>query len=126
MRNIYLKNKTERKQKRKYIKQQNYWVLLLRKSKTEYYSSLHVNSITDNKRFCKIIKPSLPDKVTPTEKITLIDNDDIVKIDDGTARVLKTLFSNIINVLKIPYYNSCNPLTENVQGTFVFKALVKQ
>ena len=38
------------------------------------------------------MKPFVSDKVTSTQKITLIDNDKIVKNDDDTARVLNTFF----------------------------------
>ena len=67
--NKYLRNKTDENE-RKYTKQRNYCVSLLRKSKREYYSNLDVKNITDNKTFWKIVKPFLPDKVTPTQKIT--------------------------------------------------------
>ena len=63
--NKYLRNKTE-KSKRKYTKQRNYCVSLLRKSKREYYSNLDVKNITDNKTFWKTVKPFLSDKVTST------------------------------------------------------------
>ena len=63
--NKYLRNKTD-KNKRKYTKQRNYCVSLLRKSKREYYSNLDVKNITDNKTFWKTVKPFLSDKVTST------------------------------------------------------------
>ena len=100
----YLWNKTD-ENKRKYTKQQNYCVSLLRKSKKEYYSNLDVKNITDKKTFWKIVTPFLSDKVTSTQKIILVDNDKIVKNDDDTARVLNTLFSNIVSDFKIPDYN---------------------
>ena len=62
----YLRNKTD-ENKRKYTKQQN-------------YCSLDVKNITDNKTFWKTVKPFLSDKVTSTQKITLIDNDKVVKL----------------------------------------------
>ena len=52
---------------------------VLRKSKKEYYSSLDVKNITDNKTFWKILKPFLFDKVTSAQKLTVTDNDKIVK-----------------------------------------------
>ena len=82
-----------------------------------------VKNITDNKTFWKTVKPFLSDELTSTQKITLIDNDKIVKRDDDTARVLNTFFSNIVSDLKIPDYNSCNPLAENIQES-VLKAIV--
>ena len=80
-------------------------------SRREYYSSLDVKNITDNKTFWKT-KPFLSDKVASTQKITLIDKDKIVKNGDDTARVLNTFFSNIVSDLKITDYNNCHPLAE--------------
>ena len=88
---------------------------LLRKSKTEYYNILDIINITDNKTFLKTVKPFLLDKVTSTQKVTLIDNDKIVKSDDNTTRDLNTFFSNIVSDLKILDYNNFNPSVENIQ-----------
>ena len=63
--NKYLRNKTD-KSKRKYTKQRNYCVSLLRKSKREYDVNLDVKNITDNKTFSKTVKPFLSDKATST------------------------------------------------------------
>ena len=38
-----------------------------------------------------------------------------MKNDDDTARVLNTFFSNIVRDLKIPDYNNCESLAENIQ-----------
>ena len=89
----------------KYTKQRNKWDSKLRKSKKEYYSSLHGKDITDNRTFWKTVKPFLADKVTSTQKVTLVDNDNIVKNNDGTTRVLKTFFSNFVNDLQLDYIN---------------------
>ena len=88
---------------------------LLRKSKREYYHILDIKNITDNKTFLKTVKPFLLDKVTSTQKVTLIDNDKIVKSDDNTTRDLNTFFSNIVSDLKILDYNNFNPSVENIQ-----------
>ena len=113
-RNKYLRNKTD-ENKRKSKKQRNYCVSLLRKTKREYYSNLDVKNITDSKTFWKTVKRFLSDKVTSTQKITPIENDKIVKNDNDTARVLNTFFSNIVRDLKIPDYNNCDPMAENIQ-----------
>ena len=121
--NKYLRIKTD-ESKKKYTTQRNYCVSLLRKSKREYYSGLDVKNITDNKTFWKIVKLFVSDKLLSTQKITLIDNNKIVKNDDDTARVLNTFFSNIVSDLKIPDYNNYNLLAENIQEP-VLKAIVK-
>ena len=53
-------------------------------------NSLDVKNITDNKTFRKTVKPFLLDTVTSTQKITLIDNDKLVKNEDDTTKVLNT------------------------------------
>ena len=40
------------------------------------------------------------------------------------TRILNTFFSNIVRDLKIPDYNNCDPLAENIQEP-VLKAIVK-
>ena len=72
-RNKYLRNKTD-ENKRKYTKQRNYCVSLLRKSKREYDINLDVKNITDNKTFWRAVKPFLSDKATSTQKISLAEN----------------------------------------------------
>ena len=98
-RNKYLRNKTV-ENKRKYTKQRNYCVSLLRKSKREYYSNLDVKNITDNKTFWKTVKLFQSNKETSTQRITLIENDKIIKNDNDTGRVLNTFFSTIVRDLR--------------------------
>ena len=50
LRNKYLKSKSET-DKQRYNKQRNYCVKLLRLKKQEYYESLDISKITDNKTF---------------------------------------------------------------------------
>ena len=71
LRNNFLKVRSE-KNKRKYSKQRNYCASLLRKSKSEYFGNLNQK---------KIIKPFLSDKITSTQKITLIEKEEIIMGD---------------------------------------------
>ena len=96
--NQFLKNTTD-KNKSRYTKQRNYCVSLLRKTKTQYYSNLDEKNVTDNKAFWKTVKPFLSDKITSKEKITLIEENEIVSNDENTAQVLNTFFSNIVIAL---------------------------
>ena len=47
-----------------------------------------------------------------------------MKNDTDSAKVLNTFFSNIARDLKIPDYNNCNQMAENIQEP-VLKAIVK-
>ena len=69
LRNKYLNNKTE-ENRTFYVKQWNYCFLLLRKTKKMYYSNLEEKNVKDNKRFWKIVKPLLSDKLTQGKKKT--------------------------------------------------------
>ena len=74
------------------MKQQNHCVSLLRKTKREYYSNLDEKNICDNKTFWKIVKPILSTKIKSNERITLIENDQIIKTEKGTAKFLNAFF----------------------------------
>ena len=101
-RNQFLKNRTD-ENKSRYTKQSNYYVSLLRKTKTQYYRNLDEKNVTDNKAFWKTVE-ILSDKITSKEKITLIEENEIVSNDESTAQVLNTFFSNIVGSLNIPEY----------------------
>ena len=78
--------------KRKYSKQSNYCVSLLRKSRLGYFRNYHeeksaITKYSGKPRYGKTIKPFLLDKIASTQKITLIEKDEIVIGDDNTAEV---------------------------------------
>ena len=76
--------------------QRNYCVSLLRKSKRDYYNNLHEKNICDNRKFWKVLKPSLSNKIFSNEKITLVEEEEIIKSDQANEKVLNNFFSNII------------------------------
>ena len=61
LRNKFLKHETD-EYMQAFIKQRNYCISLLRKSKRSYYSNLNMKYITDNKEFWKTIKLFFPIK----------------------------------------------------------------
>ena len=65
--------------KREFSKQKNYCVTLVRKSKKLYYSNLDEKKVTDNKTFWQTVEPLLSDKIVSGEKVTLIEDDEIVE-----------------------------------------------
>ena len=123
LRNKFLKDRTT-KSKIKYVKQRNYCVSLLRKTKREYYANLDEKRVCDNKTFWKVVKPMLSNKTKSDEKITLIENDEIVKTDKETAKVLNNFFSNIIKNLDIQQYNVDDPICENIKDP-ILKAIIR-
>ena len=55
--------------KAKYNKQRNICVSLTRKGKRNYYESLDLNNICDNKKFGATVKPIFPNKIKSAENI---------------------------------------------------------
>ena len=123
LRNKFLKNRSN-ENKTNYVKQRNHCVSLLRKTKREYYSNLDEKKICDNKTFWKIVKPMLSKKIKSNERITLIENDEIIKTEKGTAKVLNAFFSNIVQNLDIQQYNVDDPICENINDPLL-KAIVR-
>ena len=92
LRNEFLKDRSE-ENKKKYSKQRNYCVSLLRKSKLNYFGNLNEKNINDNKTFWKTFN-----KQTSTNKMKLIDQEKIFVGDHNTAKVLNTFFSKIFEL----------------------------
>ena len=80
-----------------------------------------ISAIT--KHFGKPLSP-LSDKITSTQKITLIDKEEIIIGDNNTAEVLNTFFSSIVSSLKIDGYSNSDPLANNIRDP-VLKCIVK-
>ena len=57
--------------KTKYNKQRNNCVSLIRKAKRNYYESLNLNNICDNKKFWTTVKPLFSNKIKLAENIVL-------------------------------------------------------
>ena len=123
LQNNFLGNRCD-ENKRKYSKQRNYCVSLLRKTKKNYYINLNKKKITDNKTFWKTVKPFLSDKTPSDEKITLIEKNKIIKTDSKTANVLNTFFSTIISNLNILEYPVSDPISNDVSDP-VLKSVLK-
>ena len=100
VRNVYLRKRSDENRK-KYSKQRNYCVSLLRRTKRNYYGSLGAKSVTDNKKFWRTITPFLSDKTPFNAKITLIEHGEVISSDNEIANVLNTFFSNIVSNLTI-------------------------
>ena len=106
------------------MKQRNRCVSFLRKTKREYYSNLDEKNIYDNKTFWKTVKPMLSKKIKFNERITLIENDEIIKTEKRTAEVLNAFFSNVVQNLDIQQYNVDDPICENIDEPLL-KAIVR-
>ena len=99
-------------------------VTIKKKKNSSYYSNLDEKNVTDNKAFWKTVKPFLSDKITSKEKITSIEENEIVSNDENTAQVLNTFFSNILGSLNIPENVTNDPFPDNISDPII-KLIVK-
>ena len=115
LRNKYLKNRNE-ENRAIYVKQRNYCVSLLRKSKKKYYENLDERNLIDNKLFWKTIKPSFSDKIVTRDRIHLTENGEVVKTELETAETLNNFFGNVMKNLIIPKYSEYDPSIDRVES----------
>ena len=113
LRKCYLKNCSEQN-RLSYVKQRNYCVSLLRKTKKDYYVNLNVKDIVDNKQFWITVKTLFSDKTKSNEKINLVEDETV------TTQHEKKVAKN----LKIPEFGDTNPLVERLSDP-VLKAILK-
>ena len=108
--NIYMKNKNADNWE-KYRKLRNECVKLTKRAKKEYFKNINIKSINDNRKFWKIIKPNFANK-NKTQKIILVENNEIIKEDKEIAEIFNNYFVNIVKDLNIPEINH-SKLSEN-------------
>ena len=101
----------------------NFCVSLLRKTKKNY-ANLNHKDIADNKQFCRTVKPLLSDKSKSNDKITLVEDNKIIREDKDNTELLNSFFSNGVKNLKILEFSDSNPLTGNIPHS-IFKAILK-
>ena len=121
--NNFLRNRSD-ENKRKYSKQRNYCVSLLRKTKKTYGSNLNEKKITDNKTFWRTVKRFFSDKTSSDKKINLTKKDKIIKTDTKTTNVLYTFFSKIISNLNVPKNPVSDPISNDINNP-VLKSILK-
>ena len=89
---------------------------LYKKERKNYYNSLDIKNITDNKQFWKTIKPFLSEKIKTTSKIKLKDQDKIISNDDKVAEEFSTFLENAVKSLNIKPRNLSLEDTTNLSN----------
>ena len=108
LRNLYLKKKTDTS-RIAYIKQRNYCVSLLRKTKKDHYTNLNEKDVPDNKQIWRTVKPLLSDKTKPSDKITLEEGEEIISDDQENAEIFNEFFSSAVKNLRVSEYQEQIP-----------------
>ena len=81
LKSCYLKKRSEQN-RLSYVKQRNYCVSVLRKTKKDYYANLNVKDIVDNKQFWGTEKPLFSDKTKSNAKIILVEDETVTTQDE--------------------------------------------
>ena len=98
LRNKFLQDKNE-KSRNDYRKQRNLCVTLVRRAKQQYFSTLDLNFIADNKKFWKTVKPLFSDKIYQKDIISLTEYGKTITEDLPIAEIFNNYFSNVIRSL---------------------------
>ena len=123
LRNRFLKEPTQMN-RLAYKKQRNYCVSLMRQSKKQYYGSLNVNHLTDNKNFWRVVKPNFSNKILGTNRVILRDGGKAISDTEKVADTFNKFFMNKGNTLKIDKDKQFLAETNNVFDP-VLKAINK-
>ena len=99
-RNRFLKEPTQMN-RLAYKKQRNYCVSLMRQNKKQYYGSLNVNHITDNKNSWRVVKPNFSNKILCTNRVISRDGGKIISDTEEDADTFNKFFVNIGKTLRI-------------------------
>ena len=111
-RHQFLKMKTP-ETKAKYNKQRNICVSLTRKPKRNYYESLDLSNICDNKKFWTTVKPLFSNKIKSVENIVLSENGVLIKDEEKVAHIFNNFFVNIVPNLGIKTQHEFLYTTDN-------------
>ena len=122
LRNCYHKKHSEQN-RLSYVKQRNYCVSLLRKTKKDYYANLNAKDIADNKQFWRTVKPLFSDKTKSNQKITLVEEETVTTQDEKNAELLSIFFSSAVKNLKIPELSDTKPLAERLSDPVLIATL---
>ena len=95
------------------------------KKRKKKIANLNKKDITGNRKFWQTIKPFLAKKTKLREKITLIENENLVSDDAEVATCLNNFFSYIVKNLEIPKYDVEDDLHLNMNSHPTLKAVFK-
>ena len=98
LRNTFLKDKNEQS-RNDYRIQRNLCVALVRRAKQQYFSSLDLSLIADNKKFWKTVKPLFSDKISHKDIISLTQDGKTITEDLPIVEIFSNYFSNVIRSL---------------------------
>ena len=100
LKNKYQKLKTE-EANQAFKKQKNYTNRLLKKEQIKYWGNLDLKKYTDNEKFFDTVKPLFSKSGAGKQKITLVENNDIITEDKEIAEKFNKFFITSVSTLAI-------------------------
>ena len=85
--------------------------------KKSFYHYLNTKSVTDNKQFWKVIKPTFSDKAVRNVNITLVENEKIISDEKRICEFLNDFFSNTVYNLNIPETEYSSKIIDGIDDT---------
>ena len=82
-------------------KQRNYVSRLYKKQRKKFYNNLDLKNFMDNKTFWKNVHPLFSEKTKSQNKITLVENNEIITDDKELAQTFNDFFESAVKNLKI-------------------------
>ena len=74
----------------------------MRQNKKDYFETLDIKSVSDNKMFWKTVAPLFSNKSKASNKITLSENEKLIINDQKCAEVFNNYFNSIVEEINIP------------------------
>ena len=74
---------------------------MLSQAKIDYYKTLDIKHLVDNRKFWKSVKPLFSDQIQAPSKIALFENEVLVTDDKEVAEIFNEYFVNITDSLGI-------------------------
>ena len=123
LRNKFLKTRNE-ESKRRFNRQRNFCVSLLRKNKRGFFAKLNHRVVSDNRKFWKTVGPLFSEKAFHKESITLINNNKTISNNEELAETFNKHFSKLVESLDIDKTLASNIASSDIIDP-VFNAIKK-
>ena len=78
----------------------------MRQRKKQYYGSLNINHITDDKNFWRVVKSNSSNRILGTNRVILRNGGKIISDTEKVADTLNNIFVNIEKTLKLTRINN--------------------
>ena len=95
------KHKNKFNRERNHISWCNHCLSILRKTKKEYFNSLNIKQVSENKLFWKSVKPFFNDKGSNSSKITLVEENNFISDEEQIVNIMNNYFINVTKTLNL-------------------------